>query len=166
MSKLINAKISTSIPHVDERLSKYLHFATTCDIPSNLMLLFKDCITAVASQMESEGFFDKPNTVLRIACIASNTDTISIKLDSDELGMCTSIIVYPIHKWNHLNDIGKCLCIIEELCHLLWNIQSEFEVNFKVFEILKTLYSDITMDKIYSPESMAHLAALEGKTYP
>lgn len=88
----------------------------------------------------------------------------TIQLDENQLGMITSLVVYPIYRWNEFPDNIVCTCILEELCHCLWCIRDEVEVNFKVFEIMKRIYPMIKMIDLYNVEWMNEELKKQGKT--
>ena len=143
MSKLINAMVGAKIPSVDQRIENIVYFTANCQLDVKLIKLFEMCLWAIAEQLESEELLDKK--IPSVTCIALDNDTFTIQLDEEQLGMTTSLAVYPVCRWNGFNDKTVCTCILEELCHCLWCIRDEVEVNFKVYEVIKRIYPQIRM---------------------
>jgi len=43
--------------------------------------------------------------------------------------------------------------LAEELCHLIWDISDETEVNFKVLAVLRNLNPELQMSDLYSADT-------------
>lgn len=163
MSILLNGKIGAKIPGIDPRIKHKLFFSSTCELSEDLINLFKCSFWAVAEQLEEENLLEDEKAIAYLTCITIDTDEFTIKLDDNQMGMITSLAVYPVHKWINLNRISIYVSIIEELCHHYWRIRDEVEVNFKVLEVLKRIFPNIKMSDIYNTEWMNEELKKQGK---
>lgn len=166
MSYLINGLSGISCPNIDAPLKQFLSFSTTCAINKNIRILMEKCMNEVSKQMKEEGMFDRPHLIPTASVIISDKDRVTLSLYKDECAITTHLIVYNITKMCQYNELMQCLMITEELCHLFWNIKSEFDVNFKVYEILKRIYPKLKLFELYKKETMIAEGAKEGKTIP
>lgn len=162
MSKFVDAMVGAKIPFIDSRIKNIVYFTSNFQLDVRLIKLFEMCFWALAEQLESEDLLDKK--VPYVTCLALNNDMFTIQLDENQLGMITALAVYPIYRWNGFPDNIVCTFILEELCHCLWCIRDEVEVNFKVFEIMKRIYLKIKMRDLYNVEWMNEELKKQGKT--
>lgn len=163
MSTLVNSKIGAKIPGIDLRIKEKLFFTSTCELSERLIKLFTYSFWAVTEQLEEENLFEDDKSIANVTCIAIDTDEFTIKLDEDQLGMTTSLAVYPVHKWGNLDDSNICVAIIEELCHHYWRISDEVEVNFKVIKVLTKIFPNVKMSGVYNTEWMNEELKKQGK---
>lgn len=165
MVKLVNIKVGALLPIIDEKLCDYITFSTTCDIPEHILTAFEKCLKAVLEQMESDKLFDGKNRMWQVNCIVTDNDLISIEVDDEFKAVVMDIIIYPIHKWSGLRSQMICACIVEELCHYFWNIRSEYDVVFKVIQVLKRINPNIKISDVYNLDKIRQIAVSEGKAF-
>lgn len=166
MSYLINTKTGMRCPKVEGEIKNYLNFSFTCDISSEILRIMEVCINETSKLMSEEGLFENPISLPTVNIIISDSDTISLKLFSAEQAITTHLIFYSLDRLITHPEYIRCMIIIEELCHMFWNIKSEFDVNFKVYEIIKRIYPSIKIFDLYNKDAMIEEGKKEGKVIP
>ena len=155
--------IQTPLPQVPLPMVTTMSVCSTCEISERLIKLFNKSFLAVAYQLHLDGILSNDEILQEslhpIMCVISNDDTCTFKIDESTLASVVSIAFYCISKWDGYDDKHICMFIIEELCHHFWNITNELDVNFKVFDILKHIFSDIRISDVYSIQAMKDEAA-------
>lgn len=107
---------------------------------------------AVADQLQQEG---RSIGNQGITCIFSDTDSFSVQADSGEVAVCMRVAFYPLSRITPYYGTNKLYTILaEELCHLIWDISDETEVNFKVLSVLRHLAVGLQMAHLYSPKEV------------
>ena len=108
-------------------------------------------LKAVADQLQKEGRSIGNNP---INCIFSDADSFSVSLDPQQIAVCMRIAFYPIGRIAPFFGTDKLYtALAEELCHLIWDIADETEVNFKVLAVLRNLNPDLLMADVYSEDT-------------
>lgn len=65
-------------------------------------------------------------------------------------GYICKIIIYQVNTWRNLKNITDELLIaifLEELCHMIFNIDDEVEVKYKVYDVMKYSHSQYTLQQ-------------------
>lgn len=166
MSYLVNGITGVPAPNINAPLKDFITICTTCAIDTKIIHLMQLCMNEVSKQMDEEGMFDRPHLIPTTTVLISDKDEITISLYENETAITANLIIYNITKMRSYSELHQCLIITEELCHLFWNINSEFDVNFKVYEILKRIYPQVKLFDLYNKETMIAEGAAEGKTIP
>lgn len=163
MPRFLQAKVGAKIPRVDKRVGHLIKFTANYQMNDCLIKLFEESFKAVADQMEQEKLLEIKKQY--ITCIALNTNTYSFEIQDEAYGIIVVNAIYPTYKWEGFTYIQIYTCIIEELCHFFWEITDELEVNFKVYEIVKRIDSNVKMQDLYKIEWMDNELKKRGKTW-
>lgn len=166
MAYLLNAKTGIICPKVEGELKNHLRFLSTCEISDDILKIMAVCINETSKLMSEEGMFENPNSIPTVNIIISDSDTISLKLSAEQLAINTHLIFYNLDRLKPHPEHIQCMIIIEELCHIFWNIKSEFDVNFKVYEITKRIYPNLKIFDYYNKVAMIEESRKEGKVIP
>ena len=166
MAYLLNAKTGFRLPKINGQLNNYIQFRSTCEVDNDIIDLMEKCINEISTVMTEEHFFDTPDKVQEVTIITTDTDKVEFCLDDNEKAIVIRFIVYNVSKMKIYNKNAQSMMIVEEFCHLFWNITSEFEVCFKVMDILKRMYPTIKTSDVYNLDEIARLGKLEGKPIP
>lgn len=63
--------------------------------------------------------------------------------------MCMKLALYPIPRLlPHIRSNTLFTILAEELCHMIWEIQDEVLVNYKVLEVLQNIDPSLTLDRL------------------
>lgn len=85
-------------------------------------------------------------------CVITNSDEFGFQLISKQtLGGYVPIIIYPIHRWRslHLNKVQMLACILEELCHFIYNSFDEELTKDRVVEVARHISPDYGFHVLY-----------------
>ncbi len=152
MSELVNGICTTPAPMIDTRLGKGIQLLTTGPFPLEICIAMTNVLKAVADQLQNENRHLGNQTV---CCIFSESDSFSISLLPEEYAICVRIAFYAMNRISQFFGTDKLYTILaEELCHLIWDISDETEVNFKVLAVLRNLNPDLQMSDIYSADTV------------
>lgn len=151
MSSLENAIVGVKAPIVDHRIAERIHFVTTCIIPDDIISLFSEAFVAIADEMDLDNYpvEQMPN----ITCVFTERSKMGVVFDENEESLCMSICVYRIDRIRRHNVVKQLTIIVEELIHLIWSITNEYDVCFKVFEIVKRMRPHIKITDLYNMEN-------------
>ena len=107
---------------------------------------------AVADQLQQEGISMGNQG---ITCIFSDTDRFSVQANPGEVAVCMRVAFYPLCRIAPYYGTNKLYTILsEELCHLIWDISDETEVNFKVLSVHRHLNAGLQLSDLYSPKEV------------
>ena len=150
MSFLVNG-ITTAVPLVDSRLNGKIVIAATHPIPQEIRDWMTKVIWAIAEQLSYEEIKD---IGLPINCIFSNNDSYEIRIEFGEVSICTKNAFYPVRNLEEYagNPFKLCTILAEELCHLIWEISDEIEVNYKVYDVLLRIFPELKIEQLYNQE--------------
>lgn len=138
------------IPPIPEDFSRKLTWSGYCQLTQREQSLFTSAFCA---------FFEAYNAnpprepEITTNIIISDRDTISISYNNpDDLGTTIRFIIYPVHRWRarRLNDLQIMTCILEELCHMFFTIDDEFQVQDAVVACLKYLLPNVSKSVVYN----------------
>lgn len=148
MSRLKNA-VNVAFPPLDERMKTHIVVSAECDFPFAQKLIFRSVIWAVAEQLDAEGSPFPQH--MGISCIFHQNPEFTVSLDREQLAACMRLAVYPISTLAELGvSLPTYVVFAEELCHLIWDISDEVEVNSKVLEVLRHIFPKLEMRNIYA----------------
>lgn len=154
MVKLVDMVV-TQTP-IDNRLVGKVFTGANTEVPERIKNLFTYTCYGVAEQLFEEGILDK--IPFLVNCMFTEYGKITLELDEEQFGNVMGLIIYPIKKWldNNLSDLHILLCMAEELCHYLWSIEDEVEVNYKVLTVIRKILpdKDIQMHDLYNVDWM------------
>jgi len=152
MMSILLKGINTSLPYVDPRISNKVAVSTTAELPLPLQEAFSQVLWAVATQLEKE---NKEIVGLPINCIFSDDDFFAILKTADQKAICMKIAFYPLKDLLPvLEKDAMYLFLAEELCHLIWDISDETEVNIKVLAVLRNINLDLQMSDLYAEDTV------------
>lgn len=148
MSRLKNA-VNVVFPPLDERMRAHFNISMECDLPVEQKLVFQRVVWAVAEQLEAEKM-PFPQR-MGITCVFPQQPEFAVLLDDKELAVCMRLAVYPVSTLAKFGtSLSTYVIFAEELCHLIWDISDEIEVNSKVLEVLRHIFPELELGHIYA----------------
>ena len=152
MSRLVDGITTSPAPAIDPRLGTGIQFVTTTPFPPEICTAMSFVLKALADQLQTE---ERSLGNQTVCCIFSDSDSFSIQLDPDQIAVCMRIAFYPLEKITPYIGTDRLYTILaEELCHLVWDISDEVEVNFKVLAVLRNLNPGLQMSDLYSEDTV------------
>ena len=134
-------------PRTDPRLQKLLTVLTTCEVPEPISQAFFLVTIAIAEQMKKEGIAF--NAGLPINCFFIDDRSFTVSLSPDQLAVCMRLAVYPVGVLlSAASQPVLMMLLAEELCHLIWNMPDEVQINCKVLEVLQNLDPTLTLQRL------------------
>lgn len=143
-------------PSIDNRIFGKVFFCSNTEVPERIKKLFTYTCYGVAEQLQKDELLSKTHSPLN--CIFTDYGKVAFELDEEQFGNVMGLIIFPIKKWleNGLSDLHILLCMTEELCHFLWGINDEVEVNYKVLSVIQNIMpaAGIQMSDLYNVDWM------------
>lgn len=132
------------LPEIDPRMRGDLCVLANCEIPESVRGTFHLVTMAIAQQMAKES---KPfGAGLPINCLFIPDREFSVSLDSDQYAACMRFAVYRVSVLSAAaNQMVQMTILAEELCHLIWGIADETMVNYKVLEVLRNIFPNLSL---------------------
>lgn len=134
--------------NVPPQFAKIANIVPLCDLRPNEKCLFEHACKLVITQLYSDAVTppDMPTNIF-----LTDKDDISICFDHNQFGSYFVGIFYPLHKWRaaNLTDRQITTCMVEEMCHVFWRIRDEYQVNFKVLDVMRIDHPELTLETLY-----------------
>lgn len=148
MAELIDW-ITTELPAIDMRLRDRITCVASGPIPAQVRNAMTLGTMLIANQMEKDAIDFK--TGLPITCVFTAKSEFGIRLDSSQVAIAVDLAVYSLEQMQpYLESVRLYSILVEELCHLIWEIKDEVEVKYKVLEIMQSIFPNLTIDDLYS----------------
>ena len=146
--------IKTAAPTIDPRIRERVVFSSTVKVPQKIIELFEIVFSKVADQIEN----DKITNLPKVNCILTRKREVSIVLGDEEVAICCTLCIYPIDKWLlKYSEIQICAIITEELCHVFWGIENEYDVCYKVWEVVRRISPEVKIEELYNMDEAKRL---------
>lgn len=134
---------------IPKLLVNKLTVLSNCILNDVCVCIFNKCLFAISKQLECEGKSNKD--IISTNVVFSDRGTFNLQMEDITLGFHVDFCFYNLtailfDKGN--DEILIAGCFIEELAHHYWFIDDEVDVKYKVYEILKHIYPDVTLEKI------------------
>lgn len=122
---------------------------STCELTDICKEIYNKCLLAVAEQLEYENIRkeDLENTNV----VFSMDGNYNLQMESITLGFHVDFCFYNLSAISLDKENDEILivgCFVEELAHHYWRIDDEIEVKYKIYDILKHIYPDVTIEHI------------------
>ena len=144
-----NALIGRPLPMIPKVLNGRVHFVCTCELSPHELELFSvglDCLSQTFSEDQLKAVRPKGTIIVL------GSPTLELEWSgSDVLGQEFSVMVYPLYLWREkqLSDYQMLTCILEELCHRIFDIDDEILVKYKVAEAVQKYNPKISKELLY-----------------
>ncbi len=137
-------------PIIPSLLKSHITLVATYNLTRHEASLLSDALSAVSIQMIRESY----SFIFPISIVITCDGSISLELaNSDILGVYLArLILYAVQRWRdkQYSDRHILTIYIEALYHCIWDIYDETEVNYKVLEIFKHIFPNITITDLYN----------------
>lgn len=146
----MNTKIPPKLMslNIPSEFSKLANVVTLCDLRPNEKILFEHACKLVLMKLQSDNV-TPPDIVTNI--IFADSEDITLEFSASQMGGCFIGIFYPVHRWRSsgFTDQQIITCMTEEMCHVFWCIRDETQVDYKVLDVLRQGFPQLTLESLY-----------------
>ena len=152
-----NTKLRSLEKEAEKFVPKCINVISSQRIPESVGKIVASALIAIKIEM-IEDKISEPNIPVNLIVFDEDLQK-AFNLGDDAIAACSKIAYCPIKNLELFED-EKYLAtaaILEELCHLIWDIADETVVKFKVLSIIRNIRKETTLEVLYgrcNPEEL------------
>lgn len=151
-----NTKLHNMEKEAEKFVPKCINVVSAKRLPESIGHMVSAALVALKMEMIAD---EVPEPNVHVNLIAFDEDLQNaFDLGEDAIAACSKIAYCPIKNLELFEDEYLAVAaILEELCHLIWDIADETIVKFKVLSIIRNIREETTLEDLYgrcNPEEL------------
>ena len=152
-----NTKLSNMEKEAEKFVPKCINVVSSQRLPESIMHMVSAALVAIKVEMIADKI-PEPNIAVNLIVFDEDLQN-AFNLGDDAIAACSKIAYCPIKNlelFGNEQDLAIA-AILEELCHLIWDISDETIVKFKVLSIIRNIRKEATLGDLYgrcNPEEL------------
>lgn len=152
-----NTKLSNMEKEAEKFVPKCINVVSSQRLPESIMHMVSAALVAIKVEMIADKI-PEPNIAVNLIVFDEDLQN-AFNLGDDAIAACSKIAYCPIKNlelFGNEQDLAIA-AILEELCHLIWDISDETIVKFKVLSIIRNIRKETTLEDLYgrcNPEEL------------
>lgn len=152
-----NTKLRNMEKEAEKFVPKCINVVSSQRLPESIMHMVSAALVAIKVEMIADKI-PEPNIAVNLIVFDEDLQN-AFNLGDDAIAACSKIAYCPIKNlelFGNEQDLAIA-AILEELCHLIWDISDETIVKFKVLSIIRNIRKETTLEDLYgrcNPEEL------------
>lgn len=152
-----NTKLRNMEKEAEKFVPKCINVVSSQRLPESIMHMVSAALVAIKVEMIADKI-PEPNIAVNLIVFDEDLQN-AFNLGDDAIAACSKIAYCPIKSlelFGNEHDLAIA-AILEELCHLIWDISDETIVKFKVLSIIRNIRKETTLEDLYgrcNPEEL------------